>query len=251
MSEVQELAVVAGAAGNMGTVICKALRRHGLRIIAVGRSREALAALASEVAGITPCAADIADDRAVEIVAAAVDGPVRLVLNCAGIPVAGGIHEAPTSAIEAGVAIKVTGMLRLVRAVDARLVSGARLVAIGGHYGFEPVSYHATAGIANAALPNLMRQLSLAYGERGITGHVLASGPADTARLRGIAAERAARRGVTLETVLAEMREDSALRAFTTPEQVAWAVTMLLAPEASAMTGSTLMLDSGRRKGLP
>jgi enoyl-[acyl-carrier-protein] reductase (NADH) len=56
---------------------------------------------------------------------------------------------------------------------------------------------------------------------------------------------------VSLDTVLAEMREDSSLRAFTTPEQIAWAVITRLAPEASALTGSTLMLDAGRRRGLP
>jgi hypothetical protein len=32
---------------------------------------------------------------------------------------------------------------------------------------------------------------------------------------------------------------------------VAWAVSTLLAEEADSMTGSTLMLDSGRRRGLP
>jgi NAD(P)-dependent dehydrogenase (short-subunit alcohol dehydrogenase family) len=134
-----------------------------------------LAARAADQPGVTPCVADIADDHAVAAIAAAIAGPVRLALNCAGIPVAGGVAEAPTAAVEAAVAIKITGMLRLVRAVESRLLSGARRVAIGGHYGFEPVSYHVTAGTANAALPNLMRLLSLAYGERGITLHVLAS----------------------------------------------------------------------------
>jgi enoyl-[acyl-carrier-protein] reductase (NADH) len=47
------------------------------------------------------------------------------------------------------------------------------------------------------------------------------------------------------------MCAESSLGTFTTPEQVAWAVALLLAPEADAMTGSTLMLDSGRRRGLP
>ena len=32
---------------------------------------------------------------------------------------------------------------------------------------------------------------------------------------------------------------------------IAWGVALLLDPEADAMTGSTLMLDSGRRRGLP
>ena len=47
------------------------------------------------------------------------------------------------------------------------------------------------------------------------------------------------------------MRAESSIGAFTTPAQVAWAVALLLAPEADAMTGSTFMLDAGRRRGLP
>jgi NAD(P)-dependent dehydrogenase (short-subunit alcohol dehydrogenase family) len=100
-------------------------------------------------------------------------------------------------------------------------------------------------------LVNVMRQLSLAYGERGITAHLIAPGPADTERLHRVAADRAMLRGITVETVLDEMKAESSIKAFTTPEQVAWAVAMLLDPAADAMTGSTLMLDSGRRRGLP
>ena len=47
------------------------------------------------------------------------------------------------------------------------------------------------------------------------------------------------------------MKAESSIRAFTTPGQVAWAVAMLLDSEADALTGSALMLDSGRRRGLP
>lgn len=43
----------------------------------------------------------------------------------------------------------------------------------------------------------------------------------------------------------------SAIRAFTSVEQIAWAVTTLLAPEADAFAGSTLFMDAGRRRGLP
>jgi NAD(P)-dependent dehydrogenase (short-subunit alcohol dehydrogenase family) len=156
-----------------------------------------------------------------------------------------------TQALVDAVNIKVGGLLRLVRAVDARLTTDSRLVAIGGHYGFEPTAYAASAGVANAALVNVVRQLSLAYGARGITAHLVAPGPADTERLRRVAADRAQLQGTTVEAVLATMKADSSLGAFTEPGQVAWAVEILLAPEASAMTGSSLMLDAGRRRGLP
>ena len=247
----QELAVVVGATGAFGNAIVDRLTAAGLGVVAVARTAASLAALQARHPGLIACAADIAADDAIEAMRAALTGPVRMVVHGPGVAVAGGILTAPTESMVDAVNIKVGGMLRLVRAVDGRLRRGSRLVAIGGHYGFEPTAYAAAAGVANSALANVMRQLSLAYGERGVTAHLIAPGPADTERLRRVAADRAKLRGVTVEAVLDEMKAESSIRAFTTPGQVAWAVAMLLDPEADALTGSALMLDSGRRRGLP
>jgi NAD(P)-dependent dehydrogenase (short-subunit alcohol dehydrogenase family) len=251
MSAGGELAVVVGATGAFGGVIVERLRARGLTVLAVARNAASLDALASRDPGVRVCAADIASDAAIAHIADALDRPVRMVVHGPGVAVAGGITQAPTAAVVDAVNIKVGGLLRLVRAVDERLVSGARLVAIGGHYGLEPSAYAAGPGIANAALVNAVRQLSLAYGARGITAHLIAPGPADTERLRKVAADRAALRGITVEAVLDEMRAESSIGAFTTPQQVAWAVALLLDAEADALTGNTLMLDAGRRRGLP
>lgn len=249
--EPNELAVVVGATGAMGQVIVRRLLGEGLGVIAVSRSGKALQALAAELPGTRACACDIASDAAGEAIAACVDRRVRMVVHGPGVATAGGVTSAPPQALVDAVNIKVGGMLRLVRAVDSQLSAGSRLVAIGGHYGFEPTAYAATAGVANAALANLMRQLSWAYGERGITAHLIAPGPADTDRLRRVASARAEREGKTTDAVLADMKAESAIGAFTTTEQIAWAVATLLAPEADALTGGTLFMDAGRRRGLP
>ncbi len=246
-----ELAVVVGATGAFGKEIVARLCDRGLGVVAVSRTEAALEALVARHPEVRACAADIASDEAITAVARAVDRPVRMVVHGPGVAVAGGILSAPTAAVVDAANIKVGGMLRLARAVDQRLLRGSRLVAIGGHYGFEPTAYAAAAGIANAALVNLMRQLSLAYGPRGVTAHLIAPGPADTERLHRVAADRAALLGIDVEEVLAQMRAESSIGAFTTPAQVAWAVSLLLDPEADAMTGATLMLDAGRRRGLP
>ncbi|MCB1755844.1 MAG: SDR family oxidoreductase [Gammaproteobacteria bacterium] len=227
------------------------LAEQGLGVVAVARTSATLEKLAQRIDGLIPCTADLSDDVAIETIAAVLDRPVRMVVHGPGVAVAGGISNAPIGALIDAVNIKVGGLLRLVRAADARLSKGSRLVAIGGHYGLEPTAYAAAAGIANASLPNAVRQLSQAYGPRGITAHLIAPGPADTERLRKVAKTRAEQRGLSLDAVLQEMQAESSLGAFTTPEQVAWAVSLLLAPEADAMTGSTLMLDAGRRRGLP
>lgn len=247
----RELAVVVGATGALGGAIVKRLIGAGLDILAVGRSEADLAALADSDPAIGYCVADMADDAAIDVVRANVRRTVRMAVHAPGVPVAGGVLEAPTEALVAAVNIKVGGMLRLARAVDERLVPHSRLVAIGGHYGFEPTAYAAGPGVANAALANLMRQLSWAMGPRGITAHLVAPGPADTERLRKVVAARAAQRGVAVDEALDELRRESAIGAFTTPEQVAWAIALLVEPEADALAGASLMLDAGRRHGLP
>lgn len=251
IQERPEIAVVVGATGAFGNAMVERLAGSGLKVIAVARSADALSELQARHPSIGICAADISDDSAIAAIREVLDRPVRAVVHGPGVGVAGGILTAPTATMVDAVNIKVGGLLRLARAADEHFTTASRIIAIGGHYGLEPTAYAASAGVANAALVNVVRQLSLAYGERGITAHVIAPGPADTERLRRVAADRARLRGITVEEVLDEMRAESSTRRFTTPEQVAWAVAMLLDPCADAMTGSTLMLDSGRRRGLP
>lgn len=244
----KEIAVVVGSTGAMGVVITQRLVAAGLKVVAVARTADALSSLVSSTPGVQACVANIGDDSAIDAIRANLDAPVRMVVQGAGVATAGGVLTAPTSAVVDAVNIKVGGMLRLVRAVDGHLVKGSRLVAIGGHYGFEPSAYASTAGVANAALANLIRQLSWAYGARGVTSHLVAPGPADTERLRRVAVARGAQDGLDPEAVLDQMRAESAIGAFTTPEQIAWAISLLAAPEADALAGGTLFMDAGRRR---
>ena len=245
------LAIVVGAGGSFGTEIVAALVEAGQRVIGVGRDTSAMAHLAERHgAAFRAVAADIASDEAVATIGAAITGPVAMVVHAPGVPVAGGIKTAPTAALVEACNIKVGGFVRLIRAAEPFLRKGSRLVAVGGHYGIEPTAYAATAGIANTAIASAVKQLSWAYGDLGVTAHLIAPGPADTARLRGIAAGRARQMGVSEEEVLDEMRGESAIGAFATPQQVAWAIALLLDPRADAMAGSTIMVDAGRRRGL-
>jgi NAD(P)-dependent dehydrogenase (short-subunit alcohol dehydrogenase family) len=197
------------------------------------------------------CTADIGSDDAIAAIAATVGGrPVRMVVQAAGLPAAGPLATIEPDALGRAVALKCGGLLRLVRAVDANLRPGARIVALGGHYGIEPAPYACAAGVTNAALANLVRQLATAYGPRGVTAHLVAPGPADTPRLRALSRQTAESRRVPVDTVLAERAAESPLGRLVTPAEVAWAVATLLAPEAGALDGSSLSLDVGARRGI-
>ncbi len=243
-------AVVVGATGEVGAAIVARLRTAGVPVVAVARDSDRLAQLSAADAGITACPADIGDDSSGEAIAAAVSGPVRMVVQSAAVPPAGPLATIEPDALGRSVSLKLGGLLRLVRAVDDRFVEGSRIVAIGGHFGSEPTPQTCGAGVTNAALANLIRQLADAYGPRGVTVHMIAPGALDTERLRQFADSAARARGVSVDTVLDEYRSHSPLGRMTTPDQIGWAVSQLLAPEADALHGATLAMDGGARRGL-
>jgi NAD(P)-dependent dehydrogenase (short-subunit alcohol dehydrogenase family) len=254
-----EVAVVVGGSGALGGAIAERLVAEGLTVVAVtrGATRPQLGGDREpgpgreEIGHAEQCLADIGLDEAVGLIAAAVgDRPVRMVVQAAGLPAAGPLATIEPDALGRAVALKCGGLLRLVRAVEANLQPGSRIVALGGHYGIEPAPYACAAGVTNAALANLVRQFAIAYGPRGVTAHLVAPGPADTPRLRALSQQAAANRGVPVDEVLAERAAESPLGRLVTPSEVAWAVATLLAPEAGALDGSALSLDVGARRGI-
>ena len=97
-----------------------------------------------------------------------------------------------------------------------------------GSLGLEPRAHEAGPGAVNAAVFNLMRQISLLYGPRGVTTHTLSPAPADTPRLRRIVAAVAAERGAAEEDVWQEYVAQNSLGGLPTADELAWAVEVLL-----------------------
>jgi len=246
------VAVVVGATGAVGGAITRRLRGEGLTVVAVARDADALSKLAADDPGVVACPADIGTDASRTAIGDAVRdlGAVRMVVQATGLPATGPLQTVEPDALGTVVALKLGGLLRLVRGVDEQLVPGSRIVAIGGHFGSEPLPQTCGAGVTNAALANLVRQLADVYGPRGVTVHLVAPGPLDTARLRNICSAAAESRGVSVETLLEEYRAHSPLHRLTTLDEVAWQVAQLLAPEAASLHGATLAMDSGARRGL-
>lgn len=236
----KQWAVVAGATGALGSAISGALAERGLSVLKLARR-----------GGPDALEVDLLDDDAVQAIDAQLDGPVRAVVHAAGPPLAGSVTDVATADVLEAVDVKVNGMLRLVRAVDARLVAGSRIIAVTGHLGYDPVPASVSAGVANAALAALIRQLAQAYGPRRITCHAVAPGPVDSPRINRLIEHLAVSGGVSKESARAALVEEAPVGRFATPQDVAWAVALLLDEGAALMNGSTLFLDGGRRTAIP
>jgi NAD(P)-dependent dehydrogenase (short-subunit alcohol dehydrogenase family) len=243
-------AVVVGATGSVGSAVVRRLTARGVPVLAVARGHDALHELAAAGYGITPCAADISQNACIEAISSCLTGPVSMAVMAAGLPVRGSADTIDPALLAAGADIKIGGTVRLLHAVRDRLGRGSRFVAFAGTLGIEPRAHEAGPGAINAGVLNLMRQISLLYGPRGVTVHTICPGPADTPRLRLIAEAVAVERGATFEQVWAEYSQRNSLGRLPTADEIAWAVTLLLEPEAEVMHGGVLHLDGGGLSGI-
>ncbi len=248
MSAAGGWAGVVGATGSLGSAITHRLVDAGLAVLAVARDRDRLDDLRRAAAHpdrVRLCVADIADNAAVEAIRSALGGRVRMAVLCAGLPVKGSVETIDPDLLAVGAQVKMAGVVRLLHAVRDHMGRGSRFVAVAGTLGLEPGRDEAGPGGINAGMINLVKQIANNHGADGITVHTVVPGPMDTPRLRRIAATIAAERGLPEADVWAEYEAKVPLGRLPRVEEAAWAVEVLLAPEADILHGTVLHLDAG------
>jgi NAD(P)-dependent dehydrogenase (short-subunit alcohol dehydrogenase family) len=250
MTDQHGTAVVVGATGAVGSAMVSRFTAAGLSVLAVARRRTPLDELAAGSDLITPCVADIADNASIEAIAGHLNGAVRIAVMAAGLPVRGSADTIDPDLLGVGANVKLGGLVRLLHAVRGSLQRGSRFVAFAGTLGIEPRAQEAGPGAINAGVLNLMRQISLLYGPRGVTVHTICPGPADTPRLRRIAATVAEESGEPLDAVWQGYAGRTSLGRLPAADEIAWAVALLLQGEADIMHGGVLHLDGGGLAGI-
>ncbi|HWT09853.1 MAG TPA: SDR family NAD(P)-dependent oxidoreductase [Roseomonas sp.] len=242
-------ALVTGAGSGLGAATAEALAAAGARVVAMDLNAGGLAALASRC-GATPIAGDVADadDVATALEAAAGLGPLRLVVNCAGIAPAArvvgrnGAHD--LALFERTIRVNLVGTFNVLRLAAQRMqpldptapdgergviVNTASIAAEDGQVG--QCAYAASkAGVVGLTLP-AARELA----KSGIRVVTIAPGLFETPMLAGLpeAAQAAIRALPPFPSRLG------------TPEEFARMVLTICANPL--LNGTTIRLDSALR----
>lgn len=193
-------ALVTGAGSGLGAATAEALAAAGARVVAMDLNAEGLAALASRC-GATPVAGDVASEADVTgaLEAAAGLGPLRVVVNCAGIAPAArvvgrnGAHD--LALFERTLRVNLVGTFNVLRLAAQRMqaleatapdnergviVNTASIAAEDGQVG--QCAYAASkAGVMGLALP-AARELA----KSGIRVVTIAPGLFETPMLAGL-----------------------------------------------------------------
>ncbi|WP_018681618.1 2,3-dihydro-2,3-dihydroxybenzoate dehydrogenase [Actinokineospora enzanensis] len=251
------IAIVTGAAGGIGAVIARALGECGVLPAVVDRDAERLDAVVGELArdGIKarafPCDVGAAD--AVEALVAAVEeelGPVRYLVNAAGVLRLGPIVELTAADWVSTFAVNAAGVFLVSQAVARRMVArrAGAIVTVASNAADVPRVGMGAYGASKAAATMFTKTLGLELAAAGIRCNVVAPGSTDSPMLRGMW-NGPGGRAATIDGDQAAYRVGIPLRRIAEPRDVADAVLFLLGDAAAHITMHELVVDGGAALG--
>ncbi|MET8472347.1 3-hydroxybutyrate dehydrogenase [Streptomyces sp. NPDC006422] len=237
-------ALVTGAASGIGRACALRLAAAGAKVRAVDREAEGLAALAGEADGVEPYVLDLTDLDAAEEAAAGTD----VLVNNAGIQLVRPIEEFPPEVFHTVLTVMLEAPFRLLRGALPHMYGQGwgRIVNVSSVHGLRASAYKSAYVAAKHGLEGLSKTAALEGAAHGVTSNCVNPGYVRTPLVEQQVADQAAAHGIPEERVLGEvMLQDSAIKRLIEPAEVAEAVAYLCTPQASFMTGTSLVLDGG------
>ncbi|MYW69437.1 3-hydroxybutyrate dehydrogenase [Streptomyces sp. SID8379] len=237
-------ALVTGAASGIGRACALRLAAAGAKVRAVDRDAAGLDALAEAAVGIEPYVLDLTDLDAAESAAAGTD----VLVNNAGIQLVRPVEEFPTDVFHTVLTVMVEAPFRLIRGALPHMYgqNWGRIVNVSSVHGLRASAFKSAYVTAKHGIEGLSKTVALEGAPHGVTSNCVNPGYVRTPLVERQIADQAAAHGIPEERVLSEvLLQDSAVKRLIEPDEVAEAVAYLCTPQASFMTGTSMVLDGG------
>jgi NAD(P)-dependent dehydrogenase (short-subunit alcohol dehydrogenase family) len=240
------VAVVTGAARGIGRAIALDLARAGADVGVGLRDPERDGGVVAEITALgrraVPLAMDVTDlaaGRAAIDRAAAELGGVDVLVNNAGGSIRGEALEVTEADFAAvwELNVRSTFFLSQHAARHMRGRGGGAVVNVASQAGLVALPGEPSYCVAKAAVVHMTRCLAVEWGPLGIRVNAVAPTFIETDGTAPVLSDPAFRAG-TVERI-------AALHRIGTPDEVSPAVVFLASPDASMITGSTLVVDGG------
>lgn len=246
--------LVTGAAGGIGTGVCRVLLNRGASVVLADLSIEQPTAVAI---GLDPdgsrtlaVAMDVRNEEAVRAaVVAAIDRFGRLdgLVNNAGTITMNAAWDADAAEWERQLAVNVTGTFLVARVVgeQMRAQGGGAIVNVASNCGKVGYPSMAAYNASKSAVIGLTRSLAMEWAEHRINVNAVCPGGVDTPMLGQVADWLSPRLGVPGPELLAGMGLAQLGGRKVAPEEVGRVIAFLLSDDALIIRGQAISVDAG------
>jgi NAD(P)-dependent dehydrogenase (short-subunit alcohol dehydrogenase family) len=237
--------IITGATSGIGLAAAHRFIEEGATLLAVGRDRAALDALARTSERVVACQADLTDaDAPALVVERAIEalGGIDVLVNAAGIIETGPLEATSDEAWDRMLGVNLRAPFRLLRAALPHLVArkGA-VVNVSSVAGPRVFPGLLTYCVSKAGLDQLTRCAAIELAPRGVRVNAVNPGVVVTNlhRRSGMSEEQYA-------AFLEHSKETHPMGRAGQPEEVAELILFLASTGAGWITGETLAIDGGR-----
>jgi len=256
-----KVACVAAASQGLGKAIAYGLAAEGAKVAICARRPGPLQEAAEEIAAATgaevlPIPADvslpIAARRFVNT-AAEHFGRLNILVTNAGGPPAGRFLELDTRQWRRAIELTLMSTVNLCYAAipHLRAAGGGRIIAMTSVSVKQPLDNLMLSNSLRMGIMGLVKTLANELAADNILVNAVCPGWTLTERVRQLLADRAARRGISVEEAMAEIVADIPLGRMARPEEIANAVVFLASERASYVTGTAIVVDGGFVRAAP
>lgn len=237
----QPVALVLGGGGGIGAAVVRRLAADHTVVIHHHTHTERAQALADEVTSAGGQAAIVSADLTTEEGAVAAfdaaeqQGELAVVVYCVGRWDFPKLTDLTVEEIDWSLGLNLRSGLLALRESARRVRDGGRVVVVSSMAATVATPRHATYSAAKAGLEAAARSAAKELGRRGVTVNVVRPGATDTDTLRETTSEKA----------VEAMSGQNAMRRLATPDDIAGAVAMLVAPTSGWVTGAIVEATGG------